>query len=108
MYKNIILKHLDLYGYQSSGKTPGLGKHNIRPINFTLAVDDFGVKYLGKDHALHLKAVLETEYKVTTYWEGKLYIGIALKWDYEKGTVQIPMPGYVCAALHAFQHNKPK
>ena len=72
--------------------------------------DDFGVKYSGKDHALYLKASLETKYKVTTDWEGKLYIGIALKWDYEKGTVQLSMPGYVRAALHAFQafqHEKP-
>ena len=47
-------------------------------------VDDFGVKYSSKEHALHLKASLETKYKVTTDWEGKLHIGIALKWDYEK------------------------
>ena len=67
----------------------GLWKHNSRPINFTWVVDDFGVKYSGKDHALHLKASLETKYKVTTDWGGKLYIGIALKWDYEKGTVQL-------------------
>ena len=39
---------------------------------------------------------------------GKLYIGIALKWDYEKGTVQLSMPGYVRTALHDLQHEKPK
>ena len=65
-------------------------------------VDNFGVKCPGKDHALHLKAALETKYKVTTDWEVKLYIGIALKWDYEKVTFQLSMPGYVRAALHAF------
>ena len=70
--------------------------------------DGFGDKYLGKEHALHLKEVLETKYKVTTDWEGKLYIGIALMWDYEKGTVQISMPYYVHAALHDFKHNKTK
>ena len=48
------------------------------------------------------------KYKVTTDWEGKLYIGIALKWDYEKGTVQNSMPGYVRAALHYLQHEKTK
>ena len=61
-----------------------------------------------KEHALHLKASLEDKYEVTTNWEGKLYIGIALKWDYEKGTIQLSMPGYVRAALHSFQHKKPK
>ena len=83
-------------------------KKNSRPIKFTLVVDDFGVKYLGKEHNLHLKAALEKKYKVTTYWEGKLYIRIALKWDYEKGTVQLSIPGYVSSALHAFRHKKPK
>ena len=86
----------------------GLWKHNSQPIKFTSVVDDFGVKYLGKEHALHLKAALETKYKVTTYLEVELYIGIALKWDYEKVTVQLSMTGYVRVALHAFQHEKPK
>ena len=60
-----LLKHLDPYGYHPSSKPPGLWKHNIRPIKFTLVVDDFGVKYLGKDHALHLKAAMKKKYKVT-------------------------------------------
>ena len=67
-----------------------------------MVVDEFGIKYSGKDCALHLKAALGGKYKVTTDWEGRLYIGIALKWDYEKGTVQLSIPGYVCAALHVF------
>ena len=37
-----------------------------------------------------------------------MYIGIALQWDYEEGTVQLYIPGYVSAALHSFQHEKPK
>ena len=71
-------------------------------------VDDFGVKYPGKEPALPLKAALETKYKVTTDWEGKFFTGIALKWDYEKGTLQLSMPGYVRVPLHSFQHEKPK
>ena len=71
-------------------------------------VDDFSIKYSRKEYALHLKAALETKYKLTIDWEGKLYIGIAIKWDHEKGMVQLSMPGYVRAALHAFQHDKPK
>ena len=71
-------------------------------------VDDFGVKYSGKEHALQLKVAPKKKYRVITDWEGKLYIGIAIKWAYEKGTVQISMPGYVHAALHDLQHEKPK
>ena len=63
---------------------PGLWKHEWRPIQFTLVVDDFGVKYVGKEHALHLKSTLEDNYGVTTEWDGKRYIGITLYWDYER------------------------
>jgi hypothetical protein len=35
-------------GYQQSKITPGYWKHDWRPINFTLVMDDFGVKYIGK------------------------------------------------------------
>ena len=34
--------------------TPGLWRHVTRPVQFTLVVDDFGVKYVGKEHAVHL------------------------------------------------------
>ena len=54
-----LVKHLESYGYHPSIKNPGLWKHNSRPINFTLVVDYFGVKYLGKEHALNLKSALE-------------------------------------------------
>ena len=84
-----LVKHLETYVYRPSRKTLGLWTDNSQPINFTLVVDDFGVKYLGKEHALKLKSELEDKYKVTTDWEGRLYIGIALKWYLEKGTVQI-------------------
>ena len=103
-----LVKHIDPYGYHNSNKTCGLWKHNSQPINFTLVVDNFRVKSSGKEYALHLKAALEYKYKETTDWEVKLYIGIALKWDYEKVTVQLTMPGYVCVALHHFQQGKPK
>ena len=56
--------------------------HNSRTINCTLVVDEFGVKNSVKEHVLHLKAALEDKYKVTTTWDGKLYIGISLKWNY--------------------------
>ena len=65
---DVLLKNLEPYGYHPSSKNTGLWKHNSLPINFTLVVGDFGVKYSEKEHALHLKAALETKYKVTTDW----------------------------------------
>ena len=41
-------------GYFECDNTPGLWYHETRPISFTLVVDDFGVKFVGKEHALHL------------------------------------------------------
>jgi hypothetical protein len=35
-------------GYYPARHTPGLWLHHTRPITFTLVVDDFAVKYMGK------------------------------------------------------------
>ncbi len=41
-----------------------------RPIQFTLVVDNFGVKYEGKEHPQHSKNTLEEHYKLTCDWTG--------------------------------------
>jgi hypothetical protein len=41
-------------GYRPTQHTHGLWKHSTRPISFSLVVDDFGVKYAGREHAEHL------------------------------------------------------
>ena len=43
-----------------------------RPIWFTLKVDDFGVKYIGKEHAMHLMDVLKLYYKMEEDRKGQL------------------------------------
>ncbi len=60
---------------------PGLWKHDTQPIQFTLVVDDFGVKYVGDEHAQHIKNTLEEHYKLTCDWTGTQYIGITLDWN---------------------------
>lgn len=59
---------------------------------------------VGKEHAEHLKQVLEEHYQVTTDWAGERYVGIHLKWDYNKQRVNLYMPGYVRKALKQFQY----
>ena len=44
----LLRKRLAPHGYYELPHTPGLWKHVSRPIQFTLAVDDFGIKYTGK------------------------------------------------------------
>ena len=103
-----LVQNLGPYGYHPSSLTTRLWTQDICPIHFNLVVNDFSVKYSGKDDALHLKSALEDKYKVTTDREGKLYTDIALKWDYDKGTIQISMPVYVRVPLHSLQYKKPK
>ena len=67
----LLEKRLNKHGYHQSKLVPGLWTHEWRPVQFTLVVDDFGVKYVGEEHALHLKKALEADYTVTTEWEGK-------------------------------------
>jgi hypothetical protein len=65
---------------------------------------DFGVKYVGKEHALHLKNTIKKHYKLTCNWTGTRYIGITLDWDYKKRQVHLSMPIYVQKALKQFEH----
>jgi hypothetical protein len=99
--------HLAKYGYTPTNLTPGLWRHRSRPISFSLAVDDFGVKYVGQKHTQHLISALEDLYTVSSNWNGQLYCGVTLNWDYGNRTVNLSMPGYVAQALHKFQHPTP-
>jgi hypothetical protein len=50
----LLQRHLLPHGYYECTNTPGLWKYETRPISFTLVVDNFGVKYVGKEHVDHL------------------------------------------------------
>jgi hypothetical protein len=71
-------------------------------------VDDLAVKYVGKQHADHLRDALLRSYELTTDWEGTVYSGMSLKWDYKNRTCDISMPGYVANVLSKFQRDTPK
>jgi hypothetical protein len=102
-----LTQHLQLAGYVPTGQIPGLFKHLTRPIYFTLVVDDFGAKFVSKDDVLHRINHLKKKYLVTTDWEGKLFCGISLDWDYAKWTVRLYMPHYVKKALLRFRYQAP-
>ena len=105
---NLLLeKRLNKNGYFQSTIIPGLWTHTTRPIQFTLVVDDFGVKYVGEEHAEHLMSVLREFYAITHDWKGNKYIGITLDWDYERKKVHLSMSGYIGKALTQFKHLTP-
>ena len=74
----LLEKRLNKHGYRQSKLVPGLWSHDTRPIQFTLVVDDFGVKYERSKDARHLMNVLKQHYDVTEDWTGARYIGITL------------------------------
>ena len=101
----LLRKRLKPHGYYECINTPGLWRHKTRPITFSLVVDDFGVKYVGKEHAEHLINCLKTEtYTLTEDWAGDLYCGISLRWNYEKRWLDISMPGYIKKQLLKYEH----
>ena len=104
----LLTQRLQPHGYYQCRHTPGLWRHKWRPLLFSLVVDDFGIKYEGREHAVHLINAIEEHFEFSKDWAGTLYCGITIKWDYAKRTVDLSMPGYIHAALHKYQHPAPK
>jgi hypothetical protein len=102
-----LVRHLATHGYHPTTHTAGLWSHHTRPIAFTLVVDDFGIRYVGREHADHLLQALQQHYQITTDWTGSRYCGLTLAWDYQARTVDLSMPEYVAQALKRFQHPTP-
>ena len=48
--QKLLQKRLNAEGYFQSKITPDFSTYKLRPICFTLVVDDFGVKYTGEEH----------------------------------------------------------
>ena len=80
--QQILGKHLNNKGYIQDSLVPGLWTHSWRPITFTLCFYDFGVKYVGKQHAAHLIAILEEHYTLSQEWNGARYFGMDIDLDY--------------------------
>jgi hypothetical protein len=95
----LLEKPLNKHGYKQNKLVPGLWKQDTRSIQFTLVVDDFGVKCISEEHANHLKQALDKYYKLTCDWMGTRYVGITLDWNYTNCQVHLSMPNYVTKAI---------
>jgi hypothetical protein len=104
----LLQTRLAPFGYYPARHTPGLWLHQTRQISFSLVVNDFAVKYVGRQHADHLRNALLKTYELTTDWSGTVYSCMTLTWDYKHRTCDISMPGYVSNVLIIFQHVAPK
>jgi hypothetical protein len=103
----LLQRRLLPQGYYECHNTPSLWKHHTRPITFTLVVDDFRVKYDGREHADHLIQCIKETYELTEDWTGDLYCGIKLDWDWDARTLDILMPGYITKLLQKYKHCVP-
>ena len=65
-----LQEHLKPYGYVQANVTQGLWTQTHRDINFTLVVDNFGIRYTHKKDADHIISVLQANYEVTQDWTG--------------------------------------
>jgi hypothetical protein len=74
--QELLKKRLNKHGYRQSPPTPGLWRHDYCPILFTLCVDNFGIKYVGREHAKHLATILNKHYKCLQDWDGQCYLGM--------------------------------
>jgi hypothetical protein len=109
LFANQLLQtRLAPFRYYPARHNPGLWLHKTRPISFALVVDDFAVKYVGKQYSELLRNALLRPYELTTDWTVPVYSGMTLKRDYKTRTCDISMPGYVSNVLSKFQHDAPK
>jgi hypothetical protein len=102
-----LIQFLAPHGYAPVPITPGLWRHNTRPLAFTLVVDDFGIKYVDKADAQHLLDTLKLLYTASIDWDAKQYCGLTLDFDYVNRTCDISIPGYIERALQRFEHSSP-
>jgi hypothetical protein len=104
----LLKEQLVRHGYFKQLHTPGLWKHVSCLMWFKPCVDNFGVKYIGREHLQHLYNSLRKEtYEIVEDWTGDQYCGIILKWNYKKHHVDLAMLAYVKKQLTKCSHIAP-
>ena len=59
-------------------------------------VDDFTLKYIRDNNALHLINALKDKYEdVEVNWAGNKFYGINLQWDYTKRQCKLNLQGFI-------------
>jgi hypothetical protein len=62
----LLQPRLALDGYCPTEHTHALWKHETRPVWLSLIVDDFGIKYIGRDSAEHLMVSIKKKYDISS------------------------------------------
>ncbi len=106
--QELLTDRVKLLGFSQSKTTPGLWKHNSRPVVFSLVVNDFRVKYFGKENSQHLLDTIQKFRKCSCDWDGEQYCGLTIQRDYKGCKVHLSMPMCIQKALKCFQHPPPQ
>ena len=104
----LLVTRLATHGYYPVRHTPGYWKHLTKATAFVLVVDDFSVKFINKQDAEELLAILRQWYEIKADWDATLYCGITTTWDYPAQRVTLSMPGYVDTMLRELNHPHPR
>ena len=66
-------------------------------------MDDFGVKYVGKQYAEHLITCIQEYYPVSIDWNGKLYFVFSFDWDYKQKHLTMSMKFSLEGSMNEYQ-----
>ena len=76
-----LKQHLAKFEYKPTPINPVLWRYQTHPLQVSLVVDDFGVKYERQEDNTHILVALKTIQKIYEDWDGKLYCDLNLEWD---------------------------
>jgi hypothetical protein len=105
--QELLEQQLSMVGYSQSKIIPGLWTHVTTQTCFTLAVDNFAIKFTKMEDVQHLIEALKQDYTITIDWGATKYIGLTIYWGYDKGQVHVHMPGYLDKVFLKFKHVAP-
>jgi hypothetical protein len=98
----LLQRNLAKDGYRPTQRAHGLWTHASHPISFSLLVDDFGVRYVGRAHDEHLMTYTNQNNNISSDCNAGAYYSLTLDWDYKNYAVDLSIPGYIKAALHKY------
>ncbi len=104
----LLCWNLEKEDYYEAATTPGLLKHELRPIQFYLIVDNFCMEYVGIKHFNHLRAVLQGYHQVQTNTAGNKITGLNVQQGFPSKWVCIDIKSYANNLLLSLNWPMPK
>ena len=90
----LLKKRLTKHGYFELHHTPCLFKYVTRPVAFTLVVENFKGKYVGKQPCRSSNGGNMRQPCGGRRLDMGIVLRVKLNWEYEHGYIDISMPDY--------------